>query len=658
MVVASIFNVLLAAITLDGVSGAGLSVTSELDANNVRIGDPVELRICFYGSADFSTIHAPALSRVLDRKKWRVDDAGAKTDTYRDARRLIYMVRPLEAGVLEFPALEFSYEDAEARKMVSISTLPIPVRVRRGSQIALAQLDDARVDLPNPDGIIVDLAASGWGSADGLGEDGLFAWRKACANPSAAAFAEFDFPEARLNEAACDVMDGNWARAMKTYSRLEWRIGQVPAIERGMVAALARRTGNPNQELPMWRQVMRPVLRHGALGRTSTVLGALLAAALLTFLVRRGVRALACLAVLAASTSAFAAPRGGFSPLDELERMRKEMDAQMQMMLNGPAFGGGGAPMVVNGRPAREAKVTASVRPDRTGLTAGAEFKFILSLEMPKTCTVSDLKFLPSQTVGYSMVGSGEMLTDGHAADTNNVVRRIAIPVRYDAPFSGRVTFTVSGMKEGRIAMNGGRFVSSFSSSFRIVSDPIWMEVKPLSDANRPADYSGAVGSAFRITRRAEPESVATNDVVVIDYAMRYSGFLPPGAVPGAVSFGDGEIRFRRYFVADGSPKTDGFSFPYYDVTAKDYRRATAPGVPLSYVPEENDAPRTVVVNAAEGKMPGGLVKLRFAPRESSKEVATADPKSGSLAVTETHGSWVRVDDGRHAGWIRKDELR
>lgn len=669
MFLAAIFNFLLAAITLDGVTGANLSVTATLDANNVRIGDPLELSVRFHGSADFSTLHPPALSRSVDAAEWKVDDEGAKTDTDRNARRLVYRVRPRKTGVLEFPALRFTYEDAAAEKNITISTVPIPVHVRPGSQIALAELGDARLALPNPDGILVDLAAGGWGSAEGLSEDTLFAWRKACASPSAAAFAAFDFPEARLNEAACETMSGNWAKAVGIYTRLEWRIGQTPAIERGLVAALARKTGNPSEELPMWRQVLRPVLRFALPGRVAVVLGVLAVLALLLHIVRRGVRAIACAAIALAAVSVFAAPGrggggagggGGFDPFEELERMRRQMDEQMQMMLTSPAFGGsGGARTIVNGQQVEEAKITASVRPDRTGLVVGEEFRLVLSLEMPRSCTVSDLKFLPSQTVGYSVTGNGETMTDGRAGDTNNVVRRVSIPVRYDAPFAGKVTFTVAGMKATRLTTHGGRGFSSFSSNFRIESEPIWMEVKPLSDENRPSDYTGAVGSAFTIRRRAAPVRVATNDVVTIDYVMRYSGFLPPDAVPGAVATGGNEVGFRRYFVADGSPKTDGFSFPYYDVAAKDYRRAEAEGVALTYTAEEEDAPETVVVNAAEEKSAARLVRLRFAPRESSDEIAAVatDAAKAGLTVTERHGSWVRVDDGRHAGWVRKDEL-
>ena len=667
----SILGVLLAAISLDGVTGRELAAQASLDALNVRIGDPLTLTVDFYGTADFASIHPPELSRYVDAKVWKVDDASAKTETYRNARRLVYRVRPRKVGLVEFPSLSFSYDTADGGAKAEVSTEAIPVHVKPGSQVALAELDVVKTDRPLPDGLLVDLSASPWGSAEGLSEDRLFAWRKACSAPSPEAFAPFDFPEARLNEAACEILAGNWARAIKIYSRLEWSIGQTTAIERGLIAATALKTGDANAELQMWRQVLRPVLRHSAPGRIGIVLGVLLVAVVAILLVRKGVRALAALAVILAATTAFAAGERRRSavvdPFAEMERLRRQMAEQMDAafgqgavapggLFNGGGFFGGG--MMINGQPAPEVKVTASVRPDKTGLAAGEPFKFILALEMPKACTVSDLQFAPSQDFGYSIVGDGEALTDGRASNTNNVVKRIAIPVRYDAPFSGRVTFTVAGQYTTRIVQNGGRFTSTYSSTFSTESAPIWMEVRPLSDKNRPADYTGAVGTSFRLKQLVDTRNVATNDVVTVVCRLDYEGFLPPGAIPGGIAEEPGVVAFKRYFVADGSPTTKPLEFPYYDVNAKDYRRATCPGLKLHYVPDADETPKTVVVNAGEEARENGLLRLHFAPRASSPEIGTADPHSASLTVTETHGSWSRIDDGRHAGWVLSEDLK
>ena len=71
------------------------------------------LTVDFLGAADFKDLHPPALSRFVARKDWKLDDISAKTDTFRDARRLTYRVRPLKEGVVWFPALTFEYAGAD-----------------------------------------------------------------------------------------------------------------------------------------------------------------------------------------------------------------------------------------------------------------------------------------------------------------------------------------------------------------------------------------------------------------------------------------------------------------------------------------------------------------------------------------------------------------
>ena len=214
MILASIFGLLLGVVTLDGVTGDQLSASASFDANNVRVGDPLILTVDFVGSADFTALHPPALAREVDASVWKVDDVSARTETWEGyGRRLVYRVRVLKAGVHRFPALTFSYT-GRGGTPVAVSTLEIPVHVKPGAQVALAGVYEGATDLPMPDGLVI-------GTPAGLGEDALFDWKKACGNPTADAFAKFDVPEARLNEAACAVVEGNWARAIKLYSALE-----------------------------------------------------------------------------------------------------------------------------------------------------------------------------------------------------------------------------------------------------------------------------------------------------------------------------------------------------------------------------------------------------------------------------------------------------
>lgn len=648
--VATVFGCLMAAITLDGVTGRDLSVRSQLDAHNVRLGDPLVLVVDFFGAADFSSIHPPALAQELDPKVWRVDDASARTETYRNARRMIYTVRPAQEGVITFPALTFSYQDAASGRPVETATLPMPLHVRPGSQIALvADRSLSAPRLPQPDGLLVDLSKSPWHSEEGLSADDLFAWERACAAPTADAFAPFDFPEGRLNEAACAILEGDAARALRIYSSLDREVGQFEALERGWIAALALKTGNPSAELPMWRQVLRPFLRQGLWGRVAWLAGALLLLSLIAWGVRRLARAMACLAVIFSVQAALAF---GFAsdPMAEAMRMMQEMERNMQtsfQMSVGPS--GSKREIIINGQRVDDFKITPSVKVDRAELKVGEPFAFEVSLDVPRICTITDLRLNLSQSFGLTF-GRPARLADEASATAENVIRRFSIPARYDVPFSGNVDCQVSGSW----VAGQDRGFPGFGIGFNERVDPIPLEVKLLSDQDRPADFAGAVGARFRLSQRPDRTTVATNDVVKIEARLSYYGYVPPGAIPGGIADDEQTIIFTRYFVADGSPETDPLSLSYYDVQSSSYRRVTSPGIRLTYHSEsEEEEPKKVVVNAKDEAAP---LPIRFAPQEGSSEVALVD-RDAKLSVTERKGPWVRVDDGRHAGWIKEEDL-
>lgn len=657
---------ILAAVSLVGVSGADLRARAFFDANNVHVGDPLVLTVDFIGEADFESLHPPALSKEVDRAEWKIDDASAKTETYRDARRLTYRVRPMREGLLRFPALSFTYDSVTAGGPAVVSTDEIPVHSKPGSQVALGELDAADGSLPMPDGLLIDLAASRWGSADALSPDEQFAWRKACANPSAAAFAPFGIPEARLNEAACEIVDGNWAKAMRVYSRLEWAIGQTPEIERGIVAALALKNSNPAQELPMWRRTFRGVLKFAWPGRLAAFAGAVAALAALLFALRRAVRALAAVAVAFAVFDASA--QGLFDEMDRhFQRMQQEMDRQFEMMntMMGVGGGGGGMSLTINGRPAPKVEIKASVRPDKTDIQVGEDFNFILALETPKSCTVSVSGFAPSQSAGFTITGNGEPMTDGRSTDTNCVVKRISIPARYDAPFKGRVVCSVSGMYDCRFNVDSGRgrsFSQRFSSNFATRTSPIWMEVKPLPGDEQPEGFAGVVASSVKVSQTADLYKVETNDVVSLTVRVDCTGYVPQGAIPGEMrrdDLGGGRtaILARRYFVADGAPATDAVSVPYYDTAKRKFAVATARGMAIAYTRGAEAEAERVVLDDTGAREGGRLVELRFAPKDSARAVAAVDASAAELRRTERTGAWLRVDDGRHAGWVRASEL-
>ena len=646
---ASIFAAAVSVIPLEGVRCADMKVRADFDAYNVYEGDPVALTVDFIGNADFGSLHPPELSDVVDASVWKIDDKSAKTDTYRKARRMTYRVRPVKDGCLEFPKLTFSYRHFHTGEKVEVSTSPILVHSKKTAQIVIPEVEDAEISWPLPDGLVIDLSSSPWGSDAALTDDQLFLWRKACAATNAAAFKEFDFPEARLNEAACEILAGNWRRALSVYSSLEWEIGQTPAIERGIVAAIALKTSDPDAELPMWRQVFRPVLKHSWLGRSLYASGAIFVVVGLFFASRLLLKLIVCfVAAVIFSQSASA-----LDPFEEIERMHERMrrEAGSMRSLGFP----GSERMSFNGEVMSQPEITAKLVSDKTQLTVGETFNLIVSLDLPKDCTLSGIRLNSSRTLGLSSAGPSENLSDEPGRSSDRVVKRISIPLRYDVPFKGDVTFAISGMWERKFVR--GNFRSVSSSSFSANAGLLKMEVKNLEGVKAPGDYNGCVGVKFTAYQKPDVSEVETNDVVAVVVTVRCDGaFVPEDAFESELGRDQNTVVYKKLFRAAGETKTPDISFSYYDPTKKDFCRVVAEGIPLKYITSKDRETSAVVIDAPKDDKK--KIVLRFAPRESAREIASTVKRADGLKITETMGEWVRVDDGEHAGWVKKGELK
>lgn len=574
-------GILLAIIELTGVTGNSLRSRAFFDANNVKVGDPLVLTIDFLGDADFKALHPPALSKSVNRRDWKLDDVSARTDTYNDARRLTYRVRPMREGVLWFPSLEFAYASSNGVRRI-VRSNEIPVHAKVGAQVVVEEMGEDPQKMPTPVELVTDPSTFAAEPVE-LSDDARFAWRKACAKPTADAFAAFDFAAAKLNEATCAIREGNWARALKVYSRLEWRIGQTPEIERGIVAALALRHDNPAVELPVWRQVGRPLLKYGWVGRVGLVVGGLAALVLLGWLIGRLFKVVACVAF-----ALFLLPANGqglFQQFQQMEEEMQRMHQRMQSMSSGFSFHFGE-------KEQREPiRIAARLETSQKELQVGAEFEYILSLEAPRTCSIGQIRMTPSQTFGMTVTGEARNLKDGKSANPTNVVKRLAVPVRYDVPFRGPISFTVGGMVTGRQGgdRRGGFFSFTFSNSFSCETDPIEIDIRPLPTDNQPKDFAGVISEGLRIHETLDLLTVETNDVIQITYRLFSHGYVPVDFLPPGAAFEmgrndqEGLIEYRRFFVADGTNATPRISVPYYDPRSKSYRKAETGGTRVTY---------------------------------------------------------------------------
>ena len=573
---------LLAVIELSGVTGSRLTSRAFFDAHNVKVGDPLILTVDFIGDADFSALHPPRLSKMVSAKDWKVDDASAKTDTYRDARRLTYRVRPMREGVLYFPAVEFSYTTPQGAKAI-VRANEIPVHAKRASNVVVEGMDEDFDAMPSPAALIVELGKEPWGvKVQSLGDDELFAWKKACSKPTADAFAQFSFPEAKLNEARCALVAGEWSRAMQIYRKLEWRIGQTEEIERGIVSALALKYENPAVELPVWRQVMRPLLRFAWLGRVLCVIAALLIILLLSRVFAKVVKLFASLSLIVLTLVPLQSSAEDM--FDMMERQMQEMRKQIDMM------DGELSPFSFSRQPPVKIKARAQALSSRP--MVGEVFEFVISIESPKRVTLSDIRITPSETYSLKIAGKPRNLQDETAG--SNVVKRIAIPVRYDAPLKGKIHFTVLGSVSSASSRGNGMMQFSFPRTFRTATSPIDFEVAPLPTVGQPSDFSGLVSEGLRFHEMCDILKVETNDVVCITYRLYPNNahvpenFLPPDSAFEMARDPKGKyIDYRRFYVADGAEKTPIVSIPYYDPRSKAYHRVETGGTRLTYVPAE-----------------------------------------------------------------------
>ena len=620
---------LLCAIELTGVTGTDLRARAFFDANNVKVGDPLVLTVDFLGEAEFRDLHPPALSKAVDSRDWKLDDASAKTDTFRDARRLTYRIRPMREGLLWFPALEFSYGDASGEKR-SVKANAIPVHARGGAQVVVEGMEEDAEKLPSPPDLVADIRF-GRSPDVPVSDDEQFAWNKAIASPTADGFAVFDFPAARLNEASCAVREGNWSRALGICRRLEWRIGQTPEVERVIVAALAQRFDNPVVELPVWRQVLRPLLKLDWAGRSGVVFGGLAALALVFWLLGRIIRAIACLALVALPfSSAFGetietVTTNADGSIVHQKIVRGGKGGMSFQMTTSSSSGGGGVALPhgfgadpFGGSPfggdpfdvfdnfdpfgrrrqrGRQQKVAIwiGLEPDKRAISVGEDFNLVLSIELPKFVSLAEgVRLSLDESDKMQQTGNGYSLRPEQSRNPTNVVNKLVFPMRAVVPFKGPLHYSV----EGEFAERGGfslfRRTHPFSSGPRTAR----FEVSPLPENGRPPDFAGIVSEGLSLVERPDILRVCTNDVVTITYKMRPKGYVPPKWQPRDVAFEWGrqsdaggrlaEIEYRRFFVADGSPTTPKMSVSYYDPRMKSYKTITVGGTPLVYVPEGN----------------------------------------------------------------------
>lgn len=356
-----------------------------------------------------------------------------------------------------------------------------------------------------------------------------------------------------MNEAIMSIKEGNWARAMNILHKLEWEIGQSETWEKAMVAALALKYDNPQAELPVWRKVLRPVLKFDWKNRLGLIFSALVILVILGRLLGKLVRIIAVLMILTL-------PVFAEDPFAMMEEMMARQRAQMQNMMSF-SFGGEAEEPI---------EVKAKVEVDKSVVSVGEEFHFIVSFDAPEEYSIGQVRITPSEIFGMKVTGQTKNLDK----------RKLSIPVRYDVPMKSRLGFAIDGMVSGKRESKGrGRqFSFTFSNSFHVDAPKISLEVKPLEGA--PDNFSGIIANKLDISYKVLDKDTEEGDVVRIYYLLEpHGGFIPKRYLPEGVAFEDkrnaqdGSVGYLRFWINDGGVPSP-IEIVYYNPETKTYECA------------------------------------------------------------------------------------
>lgn len=110
----------------------------QADPKNVRVGDPINLKMVVQGDGPMELVEAPPLSSIPElTRDFKIDAQALAGFVQDDAKLFTTSIRPLREDVTEIPALPFSYFDPEAQAYRTDYSQPIPIAVAMGESLSL-----------------------------------------------------------------------------------------------------------------------------------------------------------------------------------------------------------------------------------------------------------------------------------------------------------------------------------------------------------------------------------------------------------------------------------------------------------------------------------------------------------------------------------------
>ncbi|MCB9913690.1 MAG: BatD family protein [Planctomycetes bacterium] len=115
--------------------------SAEVSRRDVDVGESIKLTVDWTGDANLEFFELPDPSRMAAFDGFRVYGKSGE-HFYGDRRRVVYDIAPLSAQVQEVPALPLVIFDPELERYRTVSTQPIPLRVRAlEGGVSLEELD-------------------------------------------------------------------------------------------------------------------------------------------------------------------------------------------------------------------------------------------------------------------------------------------------------------------------------------------------------------------------------------------------------------------------------------------------------------------------------------------------------------------------------------
>lgn len=309
-------------------------------------------------------------------------------------------------------------------------------------------------------------------------------------------------------------------------------------------------------------------------------------------------------------------------------------------------------------------EVTGTVRLEPADPVVGIPCAFVFSFSAKSKFEIQQVMGLPNRNIEY-LSDTVEPYADG----------TYRLPVRFTAPVKETLTVVVGGMQTVETG-NGTSFRSSYSTNFRKQMPTFSINVKPLPEDGKPADFTGAVGRRFDLKQTLTPDHVRPGDLVTATYELTFNGYCPSNIWPSVqrlskefkayepkeVSRTANKVTWTQVLVPRTVAATNSalVAFSYYNSFVGRYETAQARPQKLVFISAEAASTQNTSVTVtgetptaakteADAKAP---IQLHFAPSDQSPVIATLPPGTTLTELARQNG-WRRVSTSKAVGWCK-----